>query len=62
MACRWLEAREIINNSGTVDECYAVIHGYFDKAARSLDILPDNDSRRSQLALSEAIQSAAGSR
>lgn len=47
---------EMINNTGIIDDCYAEIRKYCDKAASSLDILPDCDSRRSLLAMSEYIR------
>ena len=51
-----MEAREFINNSGIVDECYAVIREDCDKTALSVDILSDNDPSRSLLALPDYIR------
>ena len=47
---------EMIKNSGIIDDCYEEIRKYCDKAASSLDILPECDSRRSLLAMSEYIR------
>lgn len=47
---------EMIKNSGIIDDCYEEIRKYCDDAASSLDILPDCDSRRSLLAMSEYIR------
>jgi geranylgeranyl pyrophosphate synthase len=47
---------DMINNSGIVDDCHVIIREYCEKAARSLDILPDCEARRSLLALPEYIR------
>ena len=48
-------ALEMINNSSIVDDCYAVIRDYCEKAMRSLDIHPHCEARRSLLELSNYI-------
>jgi heptaprenyl diphosphate synthase len=49
------QALDMINSSGIVAECYAVIREYCANAARALDTLPDCDSRRSLLDLTNYI-------
>lgn len=49
------QALEMINDSSIVGDCYAEIREYCAKAARSLDILPDCESRRSLLSLTDYI-------
>ena len=50
---------DMINNSGVVEECYAVIAQYCENAVRCLDTLPDCDAKRSLAALPEYIRSGA---
>ena len=50
------QALDMINNSGIVTDCYAVIREYCANAARALDILPDCASRRSLLDLTDYIR------
>lgn len=53
----WLRnALEMINGSGIIGDCFAVIRQYCETASRSLDILPDCVARRSLLELSGYIR------
>ena len=53
----WLrDALEMINGSGIIGDCFAVIRQYCETASRSLDILPDCAARRSLLELSGYIR------
>ena len=47
---------EMINDSGIVDDCFAVVREYCEDASRSLDILPECEARRSLMDLSEYIR------
>lgn len=45
----------MILNSGVVEECFAVARDYCQKAARAIERLPDNPSRRSLLELTSYV-------
>jgi geranylgeranyl pyrophosphate synthase len=49
------QALDMINSSGIIADCYAVIREYCANAARALDVLPDCASRRSLLDLTNYI-------
>ena len=46
---------EMINNSDIIEDCYAIIREYSQKASRCLDILPQCEARRSLLDLCNYI-------
>jgi octaprenyl-diphosphate synthase len=46
---------ELVSNSSIPEECYTVASDYCAKACRNLDLLPDNASRRSLIALAEYV-------
>jgi octaprenyl-diphosphate synthase len=46
---------ELVSNSSIPEECYALASDYCAKACRNLDLLPDNASRRSLIALAEYV-------
>ena len=46
---------EMINNSSIIEDCYAIIREFSQKASHCLDILPDCDARRSLLNLCDYI-------
>jgi octaprenyl-diphosphate synthase len=48
-------AIELVSNSSIPEECYALASDYCAKACRNLDLLPDNASRRSLIALAEYV-------
>jgi geranylgeranyl pyrophosphate synthase len=48
-------AIELVSNSSIPEECYAVASDYCAKACQNLDLLPDNASRRSLIALAEYV-------
>ncbi len=50
------QALDMINNSGVVGECYAIIGQYCEKAVRCMDTLPECDAKSSLAALPEYIQ------
>ena len=50
------QALDMINNSGVVGECYAIIGQYCEKAVRCLDTLPERQAKSSLAALPEYIQ------
>ena len=50
------QALDMINNSGVVEECYAIIGQYCEKAVRCLDTLPECEAKNSLAALPEYIQ------
>lgn len=53
---RLRDALEMINGSGIISDCFAVIRQYCETASGSLDILPDCAARRSLLELSGYIR------
>jgi geranylgeranyl pyrophosphate synthase len=50
------QALDMINNSGVVGECYAIIGQYCEKAVRCMDTLPECEAKSSLVALPEYIQ------
>jgi geranylgeranyl pyrophosphate synthase len=48
-------AIELVSSSSIPGECYAVASDYCAKACQNLDLLPDNASRRSLIALAEYV-------
>ena len=48
-------ALEMIQNSGIIEECYAVVRDYFVQAGKAIESLPDNAARRSLLELSSYV-------
>ena len=46
---------EMINNSSIIEDCYAIIREYSQKASHCLDILPQCEARRSLLHLCDYI-------
>ena len=50
------QALDMINNSGVVSECYAIIGQYCEKAVRCMDTLPECEAKSSLAALPEYIQ------
>ena len=50
------QALEMINDSGIIKDCYAVIRTYCEKASRALESLPECDAGRSLLDLPAYIR------
>ena len=48
-------AIELVLSSGVIEECYEVAAGYFARACRNLNLLPDSASRRSLKELAEYV-------
>ena len=49
------EILDMIKNAGIIEDCYAIIREYSEKASRCLDILPECDARVSLLKLCDYI-------
>lgn len=49
------KAIELVRESSIIDDCYTVATEYCSKACKSLELLPDNESRRSLIGLTDYI-------
>ncbi len=49
------KAIELVRNSSIIEDCYTVATEYCAKACKSLELLPDNESRRSLIGLADYI-------